>query len=89
MAGHNGHIASFNWRHKQIESEFDVKEKCRDITGIAQRNYAVAQKNSVYIYDPKGVELHKLRMSNHVEFLNYLPYHYLLASLSNFGQLVY
>ena len=22
LAGHHGHIASFNWRHKQLECEF-------------------------------------------------------------------
>ena len=43
--------------------------------------YAVAQKKYVFIYDRDGVELHRLK--SHVEptRLEFLPYHWLLASV--------
>ncbi|CAD8184620.1 unnamed protein product [Paramecium pentaurelia] len=89
LAGESGHIAAFNWRHKQLECEFDVKEKCYDIVSIAQRNFAVAQKSCIFIYDPKGVEVHKIRECKQATKLEYLPYHFLLAALNQNGQLTY
>lgn len=44
-------------------------------------HYAVAQQKYVFIYDRDGVELHRLK--SHVEptRLEFLPYHWLLASV--------
>lgn len=46
-----------------------------------QSHFAVAQKKYVFIYDQNGVELH--RLSSHFEptALEFLPYHWLLASV--------
>ena len=46
-----------------------------------QSHFAVAQKKYIFIYDKDGVELHKL--SSHIEptALEFLPYHWLLASV--------
>lgn len=46
-----------------------------------QSFFAVAQKKYVFIYDRNGVELHRLK--SHVEptRLEFLPYHWLLASV--------
>ena len=43
--------------------------------------YAVAQKKYVFVYDRDGVELHRLK--SHVEptRLEFLPFHWLLASV--------
>jgi hypothetical protein len=42
LAGQYGHLASFNWRTKRVECEFNVKELVRDIKHIASGNFAVA-----------------------------------------------
>lgn len=51
--------------------------------------FAVAQKKYVFIYDRDGVELHCLK--GHIEptRLEFLPYHWLLASVGNPGYLKY
>ncbi|KAH9973672.1 WD40-repeat-containing domain protein [Lactifluus volemus] len=52
-------------------------------------HYAVAQKKYVFIYDRDGVELHRLK--SHVEptRLEFLPFHWLLATVGNTGFLKY
>jgi U3 small nucleolar RNA-associated protein 7 len=50
---------------------------------------AVAQKKYTYIYDNTGTELHVLRDHIEVNALEYLPYHFLLASVGKAGWLKY
>lgn len=54
-----------------------------------QSHFAVAQKKYVYIYDKNGVELHKLAQHQEPQRLEFLPYHWLLASIGNSGHLKY
>ncbi|KAI5119540.1 hypothetical protein M0805_008526 [Coniferiporia weirii] len=90
IVGRNGHVASFDWQAGTMHAELQLRETCRDITYLHDQSYfAVAQKKYVFIYDQNGVELHKL--SNHIEptLLEFLPYHWLLASVGNSGHLKY
>ncbi|KAL5521193.1 hypothetical protein ACEPAG_9116 [Sanghuangporus baumii] len=90
IVGKLGHVASFDWQTGTMHAELQLRETCRDITYLHDHtHFAVAQKKYAFIYDQNGVELHKLR--NHVEptRLEFLPYHWLLASIGNTGHLKY
>lgn len=81
LAGRKGHVATMDWRDGKLGCELNLNETVRDARWLHNNQYfAVAQKKYVYIYDHQGVELHCL--SKHLEplFLEFLPYHFLLAS---------
>lgn len=90
LAGRKGHIATMDWRKGKLGCEIQLGETVRDARWLHNDQYfAVAQKKYVYIYDQNGVELHCL--SKHVEplYLEFLPYHFLLASAQMSGHLKY
>jgi U3 small nucleolar RNA-associated protein 7 len=51
--------------------------------------FAAAQKKYTYIYDKRGVEIHCLKDHMHVNRLEFLPHHFLLASVGEQGILRY
>ncbi len=82
IAGHHGHVAAFDWQTGTLHTELQLQETCRDITFLQDHTFfAVAQKKYVYIYDRDGVELHCLRAHIEPTRLEFLPYHWLLASV--------
>lgn len=90
LYGQRGHVAILDSARRSLLTEFHVRERIRD--GVFLHNFtlhAVAQKNHVYIYDQHGAEIHCL--SDHTEpyHLEFLPYHWLLASLGRNGHLRY
>ena len=90
LAGRKGHVATIDWRDGKLGCELQLGETVRDAKWLHNNQYfAVAQKKSVYIYDQHGVEIHNLQ--DHIEVTNmeFLPYHFLLATIGNAGYLKY
>lgn len=87
--GEQGEFASFDWQAGRLGCQVDLRatgeqtERVRDVCFLQNETImAVAQANYVYIYDGRGVELHRLKKCSQVKALEYLPYHFLLASVS-------
>ncbi|KAG8627297.1 hypothetical protein KVT40_004780 [Elsinoe batatas] len=86
LAGRKGHVAAFDWREGKLGCEMQLGETVRDAKWLHNNQFfAVAQKRSVYIYDSQGVELHNL--TEHIDplYMQFLPYHFLLATVGNAG----
>lgn len=81
LAGRKGHVATMNWRDGKLGCELQLGETVRDAIWLHNEMFfAVAQKRYVYIYDHNGVELHCLDKHVEATHLEFLPYHFLLAS---------
>ncbi|KAF1851641.1 U3 snoRNP-associated protein Utp7 [Cucurbitaria berberidis CBS 394.84] len=92
IAGRKGHVATFDWRDGKLGCELQLNETVRDARWLHtsnQKNFAVAQKKCVFIYSGDGVEMHRLNFHSEATHLEYLPYHFLLASVSTAGILRY
>jgi len=82
LAGRKGHVATMDWRAGKLGCELQLKETVRDAKWLHNSQlFAVAQKRYVYIYDRNGVELHCLKKHVEVTSMEFLPYHYLLATV--------
>lgn len=91
IGGRKGHVASFDWKQGVLASEIQVGETVRAVKYLQGDNqfYAVAQKKYTYIYDYRGTEVHKLKKHIGAVALEYLPFHFLLASGAENGLLRY
>lgn len=64
-----------------------VKETTKDVTFLHNELFfAAAQKKYVYIYDKRGLEVHCLRDFVAPQVLEFLPHHFLLASVGEQGE---
>lgn len=82
LAGRKGHVATFDWHTGKLHTELQLKETCRAIKWLHDESFfAVAQKKYVYIYDKAGLEVHQLRSHLEVNQMEFLPYHFLLATI--------
>lgn len=81
LAGRKGHVATMDWRAGKLGCELHLGETVRDAKWLHNNQFfAVAQKKYVYIYDHTGMELHCLDKHVEASYLEFLPYHFLLAS---------
>ena len=88
LAGRKGHVASMDWRSGKLNYELHLGETIHAATYLHNSQYlAVAQKKNVYIYDHHGVEIHNLDQHVDVTHMEFLPYHYLLATIGRAGYL--
>lgn len=82
LAGRKGHVATMDWREGKLGCELQLAETVRDAKWLHNNQlFAVAQKKYVYIYDRAGVEIHCLKKHVEVTNMEFLPYHYLLATV--------
>lgn len=90
LYGQRGHLALMDAHNLSLHAEFHVQERVRDACFLHNFSLmAVAQTNHVYIYDNAGAEIHKLSDHNDPMALEFLPYHWLLASVGRSGYLKY
>lgn len=90
IASRKGHVANFDWREGKLGCELQLGETVRDAKWLNNnQRFAVAQKKCVYIYAGDGVEVHQLKKHQEAMYMEYLPYHFLLASISTAGMIRY
>ncbi|KAK5779123.1 hypothetical protein RI543_003008 [Arxiozyma heterogenica] len=90
ISGRKGHVASMDWRKGELRAELHLNESCYAATYLQNEQYfAIAQKKYTFIYDHEGVELHRMKQHIEARHLEFLPYHYLLATAGETGWLKY
>ena len=73
-----GHTCLINWRDKVPLLEINLRENITHAKFLHNDEmFALSQNTGTYVYDNRGIELHKLERSLGLE---YLPYHFLLAT---------
>lgn len=90
MGGSKGHLALMDWCRSQIVCEIQVRETTKDVCFLHNELFfAAAQKKYAYIYDKRGIEIHCLKEHTEPNCLQFLPHHFLLASVGDAGVLRY
>ncbi|KAF8818753.1 BING4CT (NUC141) domain-containing protein [Cardiosporidium cionae] len=89
FGGKNGNFSMLDC-HNYNATDVNVQETVRAVKFLHDHSmFAVAQKKYVYIYDHSGLELHCMRDNMLSYCLDFLPFHFLLASIGEFGELSY
>mmetsp|Transcript_13097 Transcript_13097/g.18754 ORF Transcript_13097/g.18754 Transcript_13097/m.18754 type:complete len:651 (+) Transcript_13097:59-2011(+) len=91
LHGRNGgHISLLDLHVPSTLTEFHLQERVHDATFLHNHTlFALAQARNVYIYDQDGIEIHRLDDHKDALAMQYLPYHWLLATVGRGGCLRY
>jgi len=90
LYGRAGHVAMMDCHQLSLVSEIHLNETVHDGTFLHNETlHALAQKDKVFIYDNKGAEIHCMKEHSQPLALQFLPYHFLLASVGRVGVLRY
>ena len=90
MGGARGHLSLLDALRTTLVTELHLGEPIRDVCFLHNETMlAAAQRKYVYIYDSSGVEIHCIRQHIEPHRLQFLPHHFLLASVGNAGYLKY
>ncbi|ODV79192.1 component of small subunit processosome [Suhomyces tanzawaensis NRRL Y-17324] len=90
IGGRKGHVAALDWRKGSLDTELHLNETVHAVKFLHNDQYfAVAQKKYTFIYDKSGLELHRLKQHIEATLLDFLPYHFLLATAGHTGFLKY
>lgn len=88
--GEKGHISLIDVQNYDTLCELEVEETIRCNTVLHNyKLFAVSQKKYMYIYDNTGMEINCIKDILYTYQMQFLPYHFLLASIGEFGELVY
>lgn len=88
--GAGGHLAIVDQHTLASTTEFFIQDVVRDACFLQDSSLlAVSQRQNVYIYDDKGAEVHRLGGHQMVTSMEFLPYHWLLATIGTNGVLQY
>eukprot|EP00798_Chlamydomonas_sp_ICE-L_P015753 gene15753-21876_t len=90
LGGRRGHLAIMDWQKAKMVTELQVAETTRDVAFLHNESFfAAAQKKYVYIYDKNGMEVHCMKEHTEINQLQFLPHHFMLATVGDAGILRY
>ena len=89
VGGRRGHVAAMEWNRHKLQCEVALDRECVKCVKYLHNEqfFAVAQRKCCYVYDKRGIEIHRLDKHRGVEKLEFLPKHFLLASVGREGML--
>ncbi|XP_077645046.1 WD repeat-containing protein 46, partial [Lonchura striata] len=87
LGGRRGHVAALDWAQRRLLSEFSVGEPVSDLRWLHSESLLAVAQRRLHIYDSQGLEIHVLPEFLGILHLEFLPWHFLLAAVSERGLL--